>query len=129
MIRKAIGLMLLSAIALAGCSGGPASANGGAAQSAADSTTKAVFNNDIDGVTSNMDDSLKNQVTRAQVGTLSDQMHKLGDYKGLTFVNSDPNKGEYTYRADFTGGSSNLVVRLDSDGKLSAYRVFMSKNQ
>lgn len=121
--------MLVSAIALAGCSGGPASANGGTAQAAADSTTKAVFNNDIDGVTSNMDDSLKNQVTRAQVGTLSDEMHKLGDYKGVTFVTSDPNKSEYTYRADFTGGSSNVVVRLDSDGKLSAYRVFVGKGQ
>ena len=129
MIRKAIGLMFVTAIALAGCSGGPASANGGTAQSAADATTKAVFNNDIDGVTSNMDDSLKNQVTRAQVGTLSDEMHKLGDYKGLTFVNSDPNKSEYTYRADFTSGSSNIVVRLDSDGKLSAYRVFMNKTE
>jgi hypothetical protein len=128
MIRNAIVLTLLSVIALAGCSGSSTSSSGGgAAQSLADVTTKAAYNNDIDGVTANMDDSLKNQVTRAQVGTLSDRMHRMGDYKGLTFVGSDPNKNEYTYRADFTNGSSNVVVRMDPDGKLSAYRVFFSK--
>ncbi len=74
-----------------------------------------------------MDPALVNQVTRGEVGTLSDKMHRLGDYKGLTFVSSDPNKSEFTYRADFANGSSNVVLRLDSNGKLSAYRVFMSK--
>jgi hypothetical protein len=63
-------------------------------------------------------------VTRAEVGTISDQMHKLGDYKGLTMLSSDATKSEFTYRADFTNGSMNVVVRVDPNGKLSAYRVF-----
>ena len=101
------------------CSGGS-----GAAQDTADSITKAVYNNDSGGVTANFDDNLKRQVTRASVGALSDQLHKRGDYKGLTFVSNDPAKNEFTYRADFTNGAMNVTLRLDPDGKVSAYRVF-----
>jgi outer membrane lipopolysaccharide assembly protein LptE/RlpB len=96
----------------------------GQAQAAADSTTKAVYNDDANAVTQNFDDTLKTQVTRSEVGILSDQMHKYGDYKGLTYVSTDPAKNEYTYRANFTKGSMNVVVKLDADGKVAAYRVF-----
>jgi hypothetical protein len=106
---------------LAACAAGN---SGGQAQSAADATTKAVYNDDADGVTQNFDDNLKAQVTRSEVGILSDQMHKLGDYKGLTYVSTDPAKNEYTYRADFSKGSMNVVLKLDADGKVAAYRVF-----
>ena len=115
-------LAVSAAIMLAACGGG---GSGGQAQSIADSATKAAYNDDANGLTQNFDDTLKSQVTRAQVGTLSDQMHKLGDYKGLTFVSSDPSKNEYTYRAGFTNGNANVVVRLDSDGKASAFHVFV----
>ena len=108
---------------LAACGGG--GSGGGQAQSIADSATKAAYNDDSNALTQNFDDTLKTQVTRAQVGTLSDQMHELGDYKGLTFVSSDPSKNEYTYRADFTNGNANVVIRLDADGKASAYHVFV----
>jgi hypothetical protein len=107
------------ALLLTACGGGGA----GQAQSLADSTTKAVYNDDPGGVTSHFDDQLKPQVTRTEVGILSDQMHKQGDYQGLTFVNSDPNKNEYTYRANFTKGSMNVVIRLDQNGQIAAYRV------
>jgi hypothetical protein len=103
---------------LAACGGG-----GNGAQAAADNTTKAVYNDDYDGVTQNFDDNLKQVVTRSEVGILSDRMHKAGQYQGLTFVSSDPNKNEYTYRAGFSSGTMNVVVRLDPDGKFAAYRV------
>jgi hypothetical protein len=122
----AIGLgacALSLSLVFAGC----ASSGAGSAQSSADSTTKSVYNDDVAGVTQNFDDGLKAQVTRSEVGIMSDQMHQLGDYKGLTFVNSDPNKNEYTYRADFTKGSGNVVVRLDSDGRFAAYRFLVPK--
>jgi hypothetical protein len=112
---------LLAVIVLAACGGGNA---GSSAQGNADSATKAVYNDDPAGVTQNFDDTLKAQVTRSEVGILSDQMHKYGEYQGLTFVNSDPAKNEYTYRAGFAKGSMNVVVRLDPDGKFAAYRVF-----
>lgn len=114
---------VLAAAMLAACNSA-GSQSGGTAASTADSTTKAVYNNDMDGVTSNFDDQLKTTVNRADVGTLSDKMHALGDYKGLTYVSGDPAKNEFTYRADFDKGSMNVVVRVDGDGKLAAYRVF-----
>ena len=110
----------VAAAALAGCGGG----GSGQAQRLADGATRAVYNDDINGVTQNFDDTLKSQVTRSEVGILSDQMHKLGDYKGLTYVSDDPAKNEYTYRAGFTNGSMPVVLKLDADGKLAAYRVF-----
>ena len=64
------------------------------------------------------------RVSRAEVGALSDKMHALGSYKGLTLLSTDPAKSEFTYRADFEKGSMNVVVRVDQDGKLAAYRVF-----
>ena len=120
-MKRAVSLASVSfALTLAACGGG----GGGQAQGAADDTTKAVFNDDVSGVTQNFDDSLKTQVTRSEVGILSDQMHKLGDYQGLTYVSNDPNKNEYTYRANFSKGTMNVVLRLDSDGRIGAYRVF-----
>lgn len=117
-----IALAAAAVLLLAACGGG---SGGGQAQSIADSATRAAYNDDTSALTQNFDDTLKSQVTRAQVGTLSDQMHELGDYKGLTFVSSDPSKNEYTYRAGFTNGSANVVVRLDGQGKASAYHVFV----
>ncbi len=119
-MREALGAVL-AVVLLAGCTSSPST---GAAQSTADGVTTAVYNNDIDALTSNFDDQLKSQVSRAEVGALSDKMHTLGAYKGLTYVSSDPAKNEFTYRADFDRGSMNVVLRLDSDGKVSAYRVF-----
>ena len=118
----AVASIVLSALVLSACSAGGQS--GGSAASTADSVTKAVYDNDMDGVTASFDNQLKTQVSRGQVGTLSDKMHALGSYKGLTYVSGDPAKSEFTYRADFDKGSMNVVVRVDNDGKLAAYRVF-----
>jgi len=106
------------AAALAACGGG-----NGAAQATADTITKAVIANDVGTVQNNLEDSLKPTVTRASVGALSDAMQKLGTYEGLTLLSSDAAKNEYTYRADFTGGHMNVVVKLDSDGKAGAYKA------
>lgn len=107
------------ALALAGCGGG----GNGQAQGLADSTTKAVYNDDPNGVTAHFDDQLKATVTRSEVGILSDQMHKQGDYQGLSLLSNDPNKNEFTYRANFSKGSMNVVLRLDQNGEIAAYRV------
>ncbi len=111
------------ALALAACGGGAA----GSAQATADRTTKAVYDNDVDAVTQNFDDALRAQVTRSEVGLMSDQMHALGDYNGLTFVSSDPAKNEYTYRANFSKGSRSVILRLDTDGKTAAYRFLVPR--
>lgn len=114
-------LAVAALVALAACS---AQANPGAVQSTADSVTRSVYSDDVDGVNANLDSRLQSQVSRGDVGTLSDKMHALGSYKGLTYLSNDPAKNEYTYRANFDKGAMNIVVRPDNDGKLAAYRVF-----
>jgi hypothetical protein len=98
---------------------------GGSAQAATESATKAVYDDNASAVTQNFDDSLKSQVTRSEIGLMSDQMHRLGDYKGLRFVSSDAARDEYTYRATFSKGSLPIVVRLDADGRFAAYRMLV----
>jgi len=92
-------------------------------QQLADSVTSGAYNNDVSAVTQNMDDALAGTVTRREVGDLSDRMHALGDYKGLTEVTSDDNARKYTYLARFTKGAMMVEMRLDSDGKIAAYRL------
>ncbi|HET9393092.1 MAG TPA: hypothetical protein VFO29_06220 [Candidatus Rubrimentiphilum sp.] len=117
-MTRTLACLALGAV-LASCGGSPA----GQAQSQADTVTKAVYNNDADGAQQNFEPALKSSITRAQVGMLSDKLHKLGDYKGLTYVSNDALKNEYTYRADFTNGSAPVVLRLDAEGKIAAYRI------
>jgi hypothetical protein len=115
-----IGLLCAS---LVGCGG---SASAGTAQAAADATTKAVYADDFNAVTTQFDDTLKTKISRGEVGMLSDKLRSLGSYTGLTLVDGDPAKNEYVYRAAFEKGSMNIGVRLDSNGQLSAYRLFAS---
>ncbi|HET9029109.1 MAG TPA: hypothetical protein VFN49_02955 [Candidatus Aquilonibacter sp.] len=114
----------LALVALAGLAACNAQASPGAAQSTANTVTKAVYDNDVDTVQSHFDAQLQPQISRGDVGTLSDKMHSMGAYKGLRYLSNDPAKSEFTYRADFDRGSMNVVVRVDKDGKLAAYRVF-----
>lgn len=113
-------------LALTACGGG---GDTGQVQSLANSTTQAVYNDNPSDVTAHFNDQLKAQVTRTQVAILSDQMHKAGNYQGLTFLSSDPNKNEYTYKANFSNGSMNVVLRLDQNGTIAAYRVLAPQTQ
>ena|ERR1700730_970507 len=88
----------------------------------ADTTTRAVYDNNIDEVTQHFTPDLAKQVSRAQLGQLSDLMHARGDYKGLTETGTEPD-GAYDFRADFSRGSLLVKVKLDPDGKISGYRV------
>ena len=89
----------------------------------ADETTRAIYAADLSGATSHFDDSLKGQVTRAQLGALSDAMHMLGNYKGLTELQSNGDSGRYDYTANFDRGTMVVMLRVDPDGKIGAYRV------
>ncbi len=115
---RTLACLALGAV-LASCGGSPA----GQALSQADTVTKAVYNNDPTAVQQNFDPALKQQITRAQIGLLSDKLHKMGDYKGLIYVSNDALKNEYTYRADFANGTAPVILRLDPDGKIAAYRI------
>ena len=108
------------AVLLAGCSAGSASDR---AQKLADDATKAVYNDDMAGLTANMNAALVPTITRAQLGDLADKMHTLGDYQGVTPAGSDTLKSEYDFKAKFDKGTWTVILRLDGDGKIAAYRV------
>lgn len=89
----------------------------------ADDTTHGIYDGDLDRTTAHFDAALKLQVTRASIGQISDQMHKLGAYKGLTSTSSDPDKGRYGFSAAFDKGKMMVEIRLDPTQKIGAYRV------
>jgi hypothetical protein len=97
---------------------------GGDPQSTANGVTRAVYDDSLASVAPYFDDATRAKVSRASVGVLSDKMHALGTYNGLTLLGSDATKQEYTYRASFSKGTMNVIVRLDGDGRVAAYRVF-----
>ena len=94
----------------------------------ADATTRAVYDNNIDAVTQNFTPDLSKQVSRAQLGQLSDLMHSHGDYKGLTETGTEPD-GAFDFRADFSNGSLIVKMKLDPSGKISGYRVIPATSQ
>jgi hypothetical protein len=114
-MRSACALVIL--VALAACASSDP-------QSIANNVTRAVYDNNVSAVQPYFDDALRGQVSRASVGVISDKMHALGNYSGLTLLGSDATKREYSYRANFSKGTVNIVVRVDPDGRLAAYRVF-----
>jgi len=106
--------LAIAAVVLSGCAAGE--------QKTAEDTTRAVYDNNIDAVTQSFTPELAKQVSRAQLGQLSDLMHSKGDYKGLTETGTEPD-GEYDFRADFSNGSLIVKMKLDPSGKISGYRV------
>jgi len=119
--RTLLGGAILT-LALSAC-GGPSP------QKLADDTTRAIYAGDRAGTVANFDDRLKPQVTRAQVGAISDAMHMLGDYKGLQMLDKDGTAGRYDFVANFDKGTMLVMLRMDSNGQIGAYRVSPSEEQ
>ena len=113
---------LAIALALSAC-GGPSP------QKLADDTTRAIYARDQSSTVANFDDQLKPQVTRAQVGAISDAMHMLGDYKGLQMLDHDGNSGRYDFVANFDKGTMLVMLRMDTNGRIGAYRVSPTQGQ
>lgn len=108
-------------LGLAACGG---NGGGGAGeQKIAEDTTRAVYNNDMAGATANFSSELTPQVTRASLGVLSDTMHKMGNLQGLTETATDVPSRRYTFDAKFDNGDMTVLMRLDGNGKIVAYRV------
>jgi hypothetical protein len=116
-MKRALALLLLASVSA--CAGNDP-------QSTTNGVTRAVYDNNVAAVAPYFDDALRAQISRASVGVISDKMHAMGSYNGLTLLGSDTAKREYSYRANFSKGAVNIVVRIDPDGRLAAYRVFPS---
>ncbi|HEY9085580.1 MAG TPA: hypothetical protein VIN40_06560 [Candidatus Tyrphobacter sp.] len=109
---------LACAASLAACASTQAKAT-----AQADAVTRAVYADDVADVTSRLDPGVAAVVTRGEVGTLSDKMHALGTYHGLQSIAGTMPANEFTYQAVFDKGTMIVVVRIDPNGKLGAYRV------
>lgn len=119
---RAVVTGLWIALALSAC-GGPSP------QKLADDTTRAIYAGDQSSTVANFDDRLKPQVTRAQVGAISDAMHMLGEYKGLQMLDHDGNSGRYDFVANFDKGTMLVMLRMDTNGRIGAYRVSPTQGQ
>ena len=123
MRTRALSGAIVLAIALVAC-GAPTP------QRAVDQTTRALYEGDRDAAVSSFDEPLKTEVTRAQVGAISDAMHMLGAYKGLQPLETNTGaNGRYDYAATFDRGTMLVMVRLDPDGRIAAYRVSPQEQQ
>jgi hypothetical protein len=111
------GLALIGTLAVTACGGGSSQ------QTAADETTKAVYNDDLNAMQSHFDAALQKQITIDGVASLSQKLHAFGDYKGLAPLNSNATTGRYDYNAAFENTTMTVRVRVDPDGKLAAYRI------
>jgi len=117
-MRAYLAIAALAAV-LAGCGllAGP---------NATDEATKvaqALYNDDLSSVTANFDSTLKDQATRTQVAAISDKMHALGEFQGLTEIKRDNDTRRYWYDAKFSNGDMTIQMRLHADGTIAAYRL------
>jgi hypothetical protein len=110
------GALLLLAIAT-GCS------NASDPSAIAQKITQAVYANDFDSTTADFDDSLKAEVTRAEVGAISDKLHDLGSITQFSQRSGNADTGRYDYDVTLDHGSVVVQLRLDPSGKVGAYRV------
>jgi hypothetical protein len=120
--QRALWCGIIAALALSAC-------GGSSPQTLADQTTRALYRGDRAGTVANFDDQLRPQVTRAQVGAISDAMHVLGNYKGLQMLDHDGTSGRYDFVAKFDKGTMLVMVRMDSNGRIGAYRVSPTEKQ
>ncbi len=110
----------LFSCAFAGCSNQNATST---PQQLADKVTRAVYSNDLDTTLGTFDEATKRDITRAQLGDLSDRMHALGALKSIVQRNGNADTGRYEFDASFTGGMMLVQMRIDPSGKVGAYRL------
>src|ERR1700677_2082370 len=108
----------LLALALAACGGDATSP-----QKVTNDTTVAVYNDDLNAMQTHFDEALQKQVTIDGVATLSKKLRAFGAYKGLTQTAADATGGRYDYNATFDNATMAVHVRVDSDGRIAAYRI------
>ena len=108
----------LFSFALTACSSGS-----GSPQQLAEKITRAVYANDLDTTIATFDDQTKRDISRSQLGDLSDRMHALGALKSIVARDANADSGRYEFDAAFTGGMMLVQMRIDPSGKVGAYRV------
>lgn len=118
MVRSKLLIACALAAVLAACAH-----SGSNPQATATAVAQAIYNNDLAGTTKDFDDTLKSQATRTQVALISDKMHALGDFQGLTETKRDDDTRRYWYDAKFSKGDMTVEMKLHADGTIAAYRI------
>jgi ABC-type glycerol-3-phosphate transport system substrate-binding protein len=113
----------LFVLALAACGGDATSP-----QKVTNDVTAAVYNDDLNAMQSHFDAALQKQVTIDGVATLSQKLHTFGAYKGITQTAADATGGRYDYNAAFDNATMAVHIRVDSDGRIAAYRIDVPQN-
>lgn len=114
-LRLATALVLVSVLSACGVAPTP--------ERLADQATRALYEDNHDAAIANFEEHLKMHVTREQVGAISDEMHALGRYKGLSVLHANKNAGRFHYAAKFDRGTMIVMVTVDPAGRIAAYRV------
>jgi len=117
--RSRLLVACLLAVGLAACS----TAHGSAPQDMATGVAQGIYNNDLGAATANFDDTLKGQATRTEIAVISDKMHALGSFQGLTETKHDDDSRRYWYDAKFSNGDMTVEMRLHANGQIAAYRI------
>ncbi len=89
----------------------------------AEKITRAVYADDYDSTTADFDAGTKGDVTRTELGAISDRMHVLGTLQTFSQRSADAAAGKFQYDANFEKGAMLVEIRFDPDGKVAAYRV------
>ena len=114
-LRLATALALVSVLSACGVAHTP--------ERLADQTTRALYEDNHDAAIANFDEHLKTRVTREQVGAISDAMHSLGRYRGLSTLRVNKDAGRFNYTANFDRGTMVVMVMVDPAGRIAAYHL------
>jgi hypothetical protein len=118
----ALALALLSA---AGCAGQNRN------EREADKITRAVINNDMAPVMSDLDPAIKGQVTRVRVAELSDELNQQGAYQGLKQTNATWCESTVyaCFDVTFAKRAYREKMKVGSDGKVQYWWIHAAPAQ
>jgi len=91
----------------------------------ADQVTRAIVANDMRPVEKEFNALARPQLeNRARVGELSDELGALGTFKrSHEEVVAGETAGVHTFSAEFAKATWRIQMRIDSDGKIAAFRI------
>ncbi len=123
-VRALVAGSIVVAVSLGGCASSQSDPKG-----TAEKITRAVYADDYDSTTADFDAGTKTDVTRTELGAISDRMHVLGALQTFSQRSADPTAGKFQYDANFEKGAMLVEIRFDPDGKVAAYRVAPESTQ
>lgn len=116
---KRLAALVLVALAVAGCSGQNRN------EREADKITRAVLNNNMAPVMSDLDPAIKGEITRIRVAEISDELNDQGAYQGLKETTAPwcDVPGYLCFDVKFAKRPYREIMKVGSDGKVQSWRI------